>query len=48
VGTRGLGRIPALLGSVAHDVLHQADRPVTVIPQRMLRPESPVRQAATP
>src|SRR4051794_38032948 len=38
VGTRGVGRIRgALLGSVAHDLLHQADRPVTVIPERMVR-----------
>ena len=32
VGSRGLGRVRALLGSVSHDVLHIADRPVVVIP----------------
>ena len=31
VGSRGAGRASALLGSVAHEVLHRADRPVTVI-----------------
>ena len=34
VGSRGAGRAKALLGSVAHDVLHRADRPVTVITER--------------
>ena len=34
IGTRGVGRTAALLGSVAHDVLHLADRPVVVIPER--------------
>jgi nucleotide-binding universal stress UspA family protein len=38
VGTRGLDRVGVLLGSVAADVLHLADRPVTAIPARMLRP----------
>jgi nucleotide-binding universal stress UspA family protein len=32
VGARGLGRIRALLGSVSHELLHIADRPVVVIP----------------
>jgi nucleotide-binding universal stress UspA family protein len=32
VGARGLGRIKALLGSVSHELLHIADRPVVVIP----------------
>ena len=31
IGSRGAGRARALLGSVAHEVLHRADRPVTVI-----------------
>jgi nucleotide-binding universal stress UspA family protein len=31
VGSRGAGRASALLGSVAHEVLHRADRPVTVV-----------------
>lgn len=34
LGSRGVGRARALLGSVAHDVLHGADRPVTVITER--------------
>ncbi|MGZ8481916.1 MAG: universal stress protein [Candidatus Limnocylindria bacterium] len=34
VGTRGFGRARALLGSVAHEVIHLADCPVTVIPER--------------
>ena len=33
IGTRGAGRISSLLGSVAHDVLHRADRPVLVVPK---------------
>ena len=36
VGTRGFGRARALLGSVAHDLIHRARCPVTVIPQRAL------------
>ena len=32
VGARGLGRVRALLGSVSHELLHLADRPVVVIP----------------
>ena len=39
VGARGLGRIRALLGSVSHELLHIADRPVVVIPAAALRPE---------
>lgn len=38
IGSRGVGRARALLGSVAHDVLHHADRPVVVIPERATRP----------
>lgn len=34
VGSRGLGRVRAVLGSVSHDVLHLADRPVIVVPER--------------
>jgi nucleotide-binding universal stress UspA family protein len=34
VGTRGAGRVGALLGSVAHELLQRSDRPVTVIPPR--------------
>ena len=36
VGTRGFGRARALLGSVAHDLIHYAPCPVTVIPERAL------------
>jgi nucleotide-binding universal stress UspA family protein len=32
VGARGLSRVRALLGSVSHELLHVADRPVVVIP----------------
>ena len=32
VGARGIGRVRALLGSVSHELLHIADRPVLVIP----------------
>ncbi len=39
VGARGLGRVRALLGSVSHELLHIADRPVVVIPAAVLRPE---------
>ena len=34
VGTRGFGRARALLGSVAHELIHKAECPVTVIPER--------------
>jgi nucleotide-binding universal stress UspA family protein len=34
IGSRGAGRASALLGSVAHEVLHRADRPVLVITER--------------
>jgi nucleotide-binding universal stress UspA family protein len=36
LGTRGFGRVRALLGSVAHEVIHLAGCPVTVIPERMV------------
>src|SRR4051812_46870152 len=32
VGSRGLGRFSAALGSVSHALLQQADRPVVVVP----------------
>jgi nucleotide-binding universal stress UspA family protein len=34
IGTRGVGRVGAFLGSVANQVLHRATCPVTVIPER--------------
>jgi nucleotide-binding universal stress UspA family protein len=44
VGTRGFGRARALLGSVAHDLIHLANCPVTVIPPRALgvTPDAPL------
>lgn len=39
VGSRGFGRVRALLGSVAHELIHLADRPVTVIPERSVARE---------
>ena len=47
VGTRGVGRARALLGSVAHDLLHRARCPVTVIPQRALSKDDEQRLVAT-
>jgi nucleotide-binding universal stress UspA family protein len=41
IGTRGFGRVRALLGSVAHELIHLADCPVTVIPERMVEREGP-------
>lgn len=37
VGSRGLGRVRAVLGSVSHDVLHLAECPVVVVPERVAR-----------
>ena len=51
IGTRGFGRARALLGSVAHELLHLADCPVTVVPERALEriAKAPIREeAATP
>jgi len=36
VGTRGYSRARALLGSVAHELIHLADCPITVIPERVV------------
>jgi nucleotide-binding universal stress UspA family protein len=36
IGTRGLGHARALLGSVAHGLIHRARCPVTVVPERAL------------
>jgi nucleotide-binding universal stress UspA family protein len=50
LGSRGLGRARALLGSVSHDVLHRADRPVRIITakaaERLAEHVSPERIAA--
>lgn len=47
VGTRGFGRARALLGSVAHELIHLADCPITVIPERVVdRKESRERAGA--
>ena len=37
LGTRGSGRMASLLGSVAQAVIHDADRPVVVIPYNAVR-----------
>ena len=37
IGTRGFGRVQAVLGSVPHELLHEAACPVTVIPEAALR-----------
>ena len=39
VGSRGLGRVRAVLGSVSHDVLHLAECPVVVVPDRAAHTE---------
>jgi nucleotide-binding universal stress UspA family protein len=39
VGARGLGRVRSLLGSVSHELLHAADRPVVVIPTAAVTPD---------
>ena len=39
IGGRGLGRVRALLGSVSHELLHIADRPVVVIPAAAISAE---------
>ena len=36
VGTRGFGRARALFGSVAHELIHLAECPITVIPERVV------------
>jgi nucleotide-binding universal stress UspA family protein len=46
VGTRGFGRVRAVLGSVAHGLLHAAPCPVTVIPERAVVGQA-ARNAAT-
>lgn len=44
VGSRGFGAVRAMLGSVSHALLHEADRPVVVIPARMLGADRPRRR----
>jgi nucleotide-binding universal stress UspA family protein len=39
VGARGLGRMRSLIGSVSHQLLHIADRPVVVIPSAAIERE---------
>ena len=39
VGSHGYGALSSLLGSVSHELLRRADRPVTVIPLRAVRRE---------
>ena len=47
VGTRGFGRMRALLGSVAHELIHLAPCPVTLIPERMVEAQAaPAAEAA--
>ena len=36
IGTRGFGRVRAVIGSVAHELLHEAACPLTVIPEAAL------------
>jgi nucleotide-binding universal stress UspA family protein len=43
LGSRGVGRLRGLVGSVAHDVIHRAHCPVLVIPERMVAHEASVR-----
>jgi nucleotide-binding universal stress UspA family protein len=40
VGTRGFGRARALVASVAHELIHLADCPITVIPERAVDREA--------
>ena len=49
IGSRGLGYLRALLGSVAYEVIHRAHCPVTVIPERMIEvgAESPAAAVST-
>ena len=44
VGTRGYGRARALLGSVAHELIHLAGCPITVIPERVVDREGAARR----
>ena len=44
IGGRGHGRIRTLLGSVSMEVLHRADRPVTVLPSSPRAGGKPARE----
>jgi nucleotide-binding universal stress UspA family protein len=44
VGSRGLGRFRAALGSVSHALLHEADRPVVVVPHEQSAEEAEIAQ----
>jgi nucleotide-binding universal stress UspA family protein len=46
LGTRGFGKVRALLGSVAHEVIHLAACPVTVIPEQMVERDAAAAAAA--
>jgi nucleotide-binding universal stress UspA family protein len=47
VGTRGFGRARALFGSVAHELIHLAECPITVIPERVVdRRETEIKVGA--
>lgn len=46
IDSRGVGRVRALLGSVAHDVIHRAECPVIVIPERMVELQAKTPAAA--
>jgi nucleotide-binding universal stress UspA family protein len=37
IGSRGFGKARSVLGSVSHELLHEADRPVVVIPYKFVR-----------
>ena len=45
-GTRGFAPLRAVLGSVAHGLLHIAPCPVTVIPERAVQRDEPVGEHA--
>jgi nucleotide-binding universal stress UspA family protein len=47
LGTRGFGRVRALLGSVAYALIHLAPCPVTVIPERMVEPDRATAEPET-
>lgn len=46
VGSRRRGRLRAMLGSVSHRLLEQADRPVVVVPDPLTAPEEVRAHAA--